>query len=65
MATATCIKCSGTSFEVKEHSPKSSNYKLMFVQCTSCGGVVGVTDYFHTATLLERIAKKIGFDIHR
>jgi predicted nucleic-acid-binding Zn-ribbon protein len=39
MATSTCIKCSGTSFEVKEQSPKHSNYKIMFIQCSSCGGV--------------------------
>jgi hypothetical protein len=37
---------------------------LNFVQCASCGAVVGVTDYFTTAYLLESLAKKMGFDLH-
>ena len=32
----------------------------MFIQCRSCGGVVGVTDYHNTASLLERLAKALS-----
>ena len=65
MATSTCPKCPNTTFEIKELAPRGSNYKLMAVQCSSCGCVISVQDYFHVPTLLERIAKKMGFDIHR
>jgi len=60
MATSTCPKCSSTSFESKTLSPSGSNFKVVTVQCSSCGAVVGVTDYYNTALLLEKIAKKLG-----
>jgi predicted nucleic-acid-binding Zn-ribbon protein len=58
--TSTCVKCGNTSFEVKEVSPNGSNFKLIFVQCASCGGVVGVTEYFNIGAKIEALAKKLG-----
>jgi hypothetical protein len=55
MATSTCIKCGGTQFEVKENSPKKSNFKLLFVQCSSRGGVVGVMDFYNIGAELQTI----------
>ena len=49
MAVSTCIKCGEENqFEVvlKESIP-GANYKLAFVQCARCGGVVGVLDYYN------------------
>ena len=60
MAMSTCVKCGNSSFEVKENSPSKSNYKLMFIQCSSCGGVVGVMDYFNIGDFVVKIAKKLG-----
>ncbi|MGU7844119.1 hypothetical protein ACV22V_32285 [Burkholderia sp. AW33-5] len=60
MATSTCPKCDNTSFETKTISPYGSNFKVNTVQCRSCGAVVGVMDYYNTAVLLEKIAKKLG-----
>jgi predicted nucleic-acid-binding Zn-ribbon protein len=45
MAISTCPKCSNHSFEVQEFTPTRSNYKFLFVQCSSCGVVIGVMDY--------------------
>lgn len=48
MAVSTCVKCDEQNqFEVvvKESIP-GTNYKLAFVQCAHCGGVVGVLDYY-------------------
>lgn len=48
MAVSTCIKCSEEDqFEVvvKDSIP-GANYKIAFVQCARCGGVVGVLDYY-------------------
>lgn len=59
MATSTCIKCGRSSFEMVENSPHGSNFKYMFVQCTSCGSVIGFTDYHNTGSQLEDLTKKL------
>ncbi len=59
MATSKCPKCGNTSFEMKEHTPDKSNYKLEFVQCSSCGTVVGVMDYFNIGTRINEVDEKI------
>lgn len=63
MATSKCPKCDSVSFELKAGEPHGSKYKIMFIQCRSCGGVVGVTDYYNIPVLLEKIAKKLGFSL--
>jgi hypothetical protein len=60
MAMSTCVKCGGHYFEVKENSPNGSSFKLMFIQCSSCGGVVGVQEFYNTGALVQRLAKKLG-----
>ncbi|MCV2359645.1 hypothetical protein LNV08_11760 [Paucibacter sp. TC2R-5] len=64
MALSTCPKCPSHAFEMKEAEPNGSKFKLMFVQCASCGAVVGVTDYFNTSSLLDKIADKLGIRLH-
>lgn len=54
MARSTCVKCGNTNFEVARAEPRNSNYVLMFVQCTSCGGVAGVLEYENVGALLHR-----------
>ena len=63
MAISTCVKCDGHSFQVVEKDLTGAQYKLMFVQCSSCGGVVGVTEYFNTGALLSKLAKKLGVNL--
>jgi hypothetical protein len=67
MAVSTCGNCNSTRFELREHSPSGSEFKLSFVQCASCGTVVGVMDYFNIGSMLEKhekaikaIAEKLG-----
>lgn len=60
MAKSTCIKCGGTTFEMVEVKPYKSNFIVMFIQCSRCGGVVGVTDYYQIGTELQIIKKKLG-----
>ena len=66
MARSTCPKCSASRFEVSEQEPAHSNFKLMFVQCASCGAVVGTLDYFNIGNMLaqqneaiKRIAERL------
>lgn len=60
MAVSKCVKCDNTFFEMKEARIAGSNFKMMFVQCSKCGGVVGVTEFTNTGATLHNIAKKLG-----
>ena len=54
MAPLTCPKCENHKFEV--NSKKLSNYpfKLLFVQCSNCGTVVGVKDEKNIGEMLQQ-----------
>ena len=53
MAMSTCVKCGSHSFEVVQQSPAHAQFKLFFVQCSACGGVVGVQDFYNLGSLLK------------
>ena len=55
MATSSCPKCSNASFELKENTPKGSNYKFYFVQCASCGTVISCMEYISNNNLLYEV----------
>lgn len=63
MARSTCMKCGGTRFEAKEAGPINSNFKVQFIQCAGCGGVVGVMDYYNIGALLHTIAKALKINL--
>jgi hypothetical protein len=60
MAMPTCVKCDGHLFEVREVTPHNSNYVLMFVQCSGCGGVVGVMDFYNIGEILQKMKQKLN-----
>jgi hypothetical protein len=41
MAQSRCPKCEGTVFETASYTPAGSALQLTFVQCASCGAVLG------------------------
>lgn len=53
-----CPKCENQSFEMVEAEPKNWRFKVMFVQCSSCGTVVGVMDFFNLSTLIHELKDK-------
>lgn len=65
MAQSTCPKCAGTQFEFKDAQGnlKGTEYAYSFVQCASCGAVVGVVDGFNVPFLLHKLAAKLGFKL--
>jgi predicted nucleic-acid-binding Zn-ribbon protein len=64
MATSSCPKCENTSFEVKEAQHiEGTIYNFIFFQCASCGAVVGVTEKLYLASLLSKIADKLGLKL--
>jgi len=63
MAQSSCPKCGEHSFELKENSPKNSNYKYIFIQCSNCGTVVGTTEFNNIGKLISRLAKELNIDL--
>lgn len=59
MATSSCPKCGNHTFEVKQNTPQQSRYVLLFVQCASCGTVVGVLDYYNIGAQMIQQNKAI------
>jgi len=54
------MKCGSILFEQVEAEPVNSKFKVNFVQCASCGGVIGVLDYYNIGGVLNTLAKKLG-----
>lgn len=64
MAASSCPKCEGTSFELKDADKiHGTKFAYSFIQCQSCGTVVGVSDRHHVPTLLNQIAAKLGLKL--
>lgn len=60
MARSKCGSCGSSSFElVDQDRIKNSNFKLTFVQCSSCGVPVGVMDCYNIGNKLEGLEKRI------
>ena len=59
MAMSKCSKCDCTRFELKEANISGSAYRMYFVQCSSCGAVVGVIPSTNTEFLIRRLAEKL------
>ena len=64
MALSSCPKCTNHSFETVIQEPRGSNFKLIFVQCSSCGAVVGVMEHSNIGYLLGKLAKKLGTSLN-
>jgi hypothetical protein len=63
MANSSCPKCGQHIFEAKECTPQHSNFKVQFIQCASCGTVVGTMDYWSISNLIIELAKKLGVNL--
>ena len=59
MATSTCAKCGGHSFERAFLTPIGEDRELAIVQCATCGTVIGALDPTSN-TLIEGLQKQIA-----
>ena len=59
MAISKCIKCGGTIFELREANIQNARYKMYFVQCSSCGGVVGAIPFYDPGIEAHQVNEKI------
>ena len=55
-----CVKCGNSTFEMVVTELLSSQHKHKFIQCASCGGVVGVQDGYNNAAMLVEQNKVIN-----
>ncbi|GKX57638.1 hypothetical protein SOASR030_37500 [Leminorella grimontii] len=61
MAMSKCPKCDGLLFEaVVKDNVYNYNRSLAFIQCRTCGCVVGVTYQQHIPSVLDLIKQKLG-----
>ena len=49
MAASRCLKCGNQSFEAVSKIPIGSPRRILFIQCTVCGSVIGVLEETHPA----------------
>lgn len=64
MATPNCPKCGSARFQLTDTSAiAGAQFKMAFVHCAACGAVVGVTDFQHVPTLIQRLAERLGFSL--
>lgn len=60
METSRCIKCNSSGFEMVEKSDIAhSKFKIMFIQCSGCGSVVGTMEYHHIGSKLKEIEDRL------
>lgn len=60
MAQSTCGKCGKHNFEIKENTPENSGFKLLFVQCKSCGVPISTISFINTNTQIDGLSKQIN-----
>ncbi|WP_119054998.1 hypothetical protein [Acinetobacter colistiniresistens] len=60
MARSKCGSCGSSTFElVEQDGIRNSNFKLTFVQCSSCGVPIGVMDYYNIGDKLDVMENRI------
>lgn len=60
MLSSKCGSCGGVSWEIREESPRGSEFKVFFVRCFVCKVPIGTLDYFNTHATLTKLGKKIA-----
>ncbi len=60
MATSTCPACKETLFEIQSVSLPYYDLPLSFVQCSTCGAVIGVTTVLDAGVLGRDNQKEIA-----
>jgi predicted nucleic-acid-binding Zn-ribbon protein len=56
--TSVCPRCENNAFELEEVIPLGSNYKMFFVQCTSCKAAISATEYYDAGVLVHEQEKR-------
>ena len=65
MAASTCVKCGHTGFEKAESAISGLRFKRDFVQCSNCGGVIGVIESDDLNARLDSIEERLKAVVSR
>lgn len=63
MAVSSCPKCPGKTFEMVEARIRDSRFVHHFIQCSSCGCVVGAMEAYSVNDQLRQIAEKLDIKL--
>jgi len=63
MAVSACPKCGNHTFEVVPNAPANSDFILKFVQCSSCGSVVGTHENLLITSMILDLAQKLKIEL--
>ena len=58
-----CPKCEKSFFELVEDVPTNSNFKLMYLRCSSCKTVITALEYHNSGTLIKKLAKGLNINL--
>ena len=59
MATSSCARCGGKQFELVDAPPMNTDFAVVFIQCATCGGVIGMAEGRHVGTALTGVQTAI------
>lgn len=60
MATPRCVKCEGTRFEANSIEPAKSRFRLVAINCASCGSVLSVIEAYNVSNEVRDIKQHLG-----
>ncbi len=63
MALPSCPKCSNHLFQATQISVSGARFKYTVVNCTSCGTIVGMMDFYNIGNMLLQMGEKFGIDL--
>ena len=58
MAQSKCANCGFEFFEVVKNKPQNSDADLLFIQCASCGTVIGLMNESNTELITKSIEEQ-------
>ena len=56
---AKCGHCNSIGTRLEEISPAGGQYKMMAICCSSCGAILGVTNYFNSGVIVKGMEKTV------
>ncbi|SQA96717.1 Uncharacterised protein [Cedecea neteri] len=60
MAQSSCPRCGRDRFEMAVTKIQNARLPVTFIQCASCGTVVGTIEHLCAAELVQKLAKKLN-----
>lgn len=56
MAVPICPTCKSSLFETSEFTPQGFKHRLLSIQCSNCGSIAAILDYYGMSRQIDRVA---------